>query len=285
MVEIANSEANGAEASANDLIKASINENDDRKLFVGSLSWETTEDQFKEYFSKFGAVKQATIKQDAMGRSKGFGFILFEGKDAVDAVLAAESHSLGNRKIEPKRATPKEKCRKIFVGGVSPELPEEDIRKHFEQFGEIEELETPMNKEKNIRKGFIFVTFKTSDACDAATAKGKLKQELGDRSVDVKKAVPAEQLQGGGGHRGGPGGRGGGMRGGRGGRGFHGAGPMHGAPMPPPYAGYYGYDPWGAYFDPYYHGAGYAGYAGAPAPGKAPRGGPRGRGRGRGRPY
>jgi len=281
MVEIGSSDTNGAEAGANDLIKASINENDDRKLFVGSLSWETDEAQFKEYFSKFGAVKQATIKQDAMGRSKGFGFILFEDKDSVDKVLAAESHSLGNRKIEPKRATPKEKCRKIFVGGVSPELPEEEIRKHFEQYGEIEELETPMNKEKNIRKGFIFVTFKTSDACDSATAKGNLKQELGDRTVDVKKAVPQDAHQGPG-HRGGPGGRGG-MRGARGGRGgYPGAPPMYGAPMAAPYGGYYGYDPWGAYYDPYYHGAG---YAGGPAPGKAPRGGPRGRGRGRGRPY
>ena len=262
------------------MIKASINENDDRKLFVGSLSWETKEDQFKEYFSKFGPVKQATIKLDPAGRSKGFGFILFEQKDSVDKVLAEANHSLGNRKIEPKRATPKEKCRKIFVGGVSPELPEEDIRKHFEQFGEIDELETPMNKEKNIRKGFIFVTFKTSDACDAATAKGQLKQQLGDRTVDVKKAVPQEQLAAAGGGRGGPRG---GPRGGRGGRGFPhpgpGGPPMFGAPPAP----YYGYNPWGPYYDPYYQSGG---YAGAPAPGKAPRGGARGgRGRGRGRPY
>jgi len=285
MVEVETTATNGTESTGNDPIRASINENDDRKLFVGSLSWETDEAAFKEYFLKYGPVKQATIKMDALGRSKGFGFILFENKDSVEKVLAAESHSLGNRKIEPKRATPKEKCRKIFVGGVSPELPEEDIRKHFEQFGEIDELETPMNKEKNIRKGFIFVTFKTSDACDAATAKGKLKQELGDRSVDVKKAVPQEMHQGGaggggGGGRGGPGGRGG--RGGRGARGFPGAGGFYGAPMAAPYGAYYGgYDPWGPYYDPYYH----AGYGGAPAPGKAPRGGPRGRGRGRGRPY
>jgi len=280
MVEMVPSESNGADAASNDLIKASINENDDRKLFVGSLSWETKEAQFKEYFEKFGPVKQATIKMDQMGRSKGFGFILFEEKESVEKVLAAESHSLGNRKIEPKRATPKEKCRKIFVGGVSPEMPEADIRQHFEQYGEIEELETPMNKEKNIRKGFIFVTFKTSDACDAATAKGNLKQQLGDRTVDVKKAVPQEQQQQQQGHRGGPGGRGG-MRG-RGARGHPGAAPMYGAPMGAPYGGFYGYNPWGPYYDPYYQGAG---YAGAPAPGKAPRGGPRGRGRGRGRPY
>jgi len=277
-------EANDTAASVADIdpIKASINENDGRKLFVGSLSWETTEEQFKEYFAKFGSVKQATIKLDFLGRSKGFGFILFEENDSVDKVLAAESHSLGNRKIEPKKATAKEKCKKIFVGGVSPEMPEEELRKHFEQFGEIEELETPMNKEKNIRKGFIFVTFKTSDACDAATTKSNLKQQLGDRTVDVKKAVPQEQYQGGAGARGGRGR--GGPRGAPRGGAFPGPAGYYGAPMAPPYGGYYGYDPYGAYFDPYaYAGAGYGAVA---APGKAPRGGPRGRGRGRGgRPY
>lgn len=281
-------ETNGAAAEAVveavvDPIKASINENDGRKLFVGSLSWETDETQFKEYFTKFGPVKQATIKLDHLGRSKGFGFILFEENDSVDKVLAAESHSLGNRKIEPKRATPKEKCKKIFVGGVSPEMPEEELKKHFEQFGEIEELETPMNKEKNIRKGFIFVTFKTSDACDAATTKSNLKQQLGDRTVDVKKAVPQEQYQGGPGGRGGRGG--GGPRGAPRGRGgFPGPAGYYGAPMAPPYGGYYGYDPYAGYYDPYAYAG--AGYGAAMAPGKAPRGGPRGRGRGRGgRPY
>jgi heterogeneous nuclear ribonucleoprotein A/B/D len=157
MVEVEAAAANGDGATkAGELIKASINENDDRKLFVGSLAWETTEAQFKEYFSKFGGIKEATIKLDPMGRSKGFGFILFEETSAVDKVLAEESHSLGNRKIEPKKATPKEKCKKIFVGGVSPDFPEADIRKHFEQYGEIEEMECPMNKEKNIRKGGFY---------------------------------------------------------------------------------------------------------------------------------
>ena len=98
---------------------------------------ETQEDEFCEYFAKYGAIKEHTIKKDEIGRSKGFGFILFEDPASVDKVLAEENHSLGNRKIQPKKATPKERVRKIFVGGVSPELAEEEIRKHFEQFGEI----------------------------------------------------------------------------------------------------------------------------------------------------
>lgn len=271
----------GAEAEKQyDSIMASINQNDDRKLFVGSLAWETDEDQFREYFAKYGAIKEYTIKKDEMGRSKGFGFILFEDPASVDKVLAEESHSLGNRKIQPKKATPKERVRKIFVGGVSPELPEEDIRKHFEQFGEIESMELPVNKDKKgpsgetIRKGFCFITFKDADACDAATAKGKLKQELGDRSVDVKKAVPQEIHQGWGYARmGGPGRGGRGPRGGRGGYGYGINMDWHGmAYYDQSYNGYYGH----TYVDypPTYYGMG------------GMRGGmPRGRGRGGSRPF
>jgi len=143
-------------------------------------------------------------------------------------------------------------------------------------------MELPMNKEKQppIRKGFVFITFKDADACDKATAKGKLKQELGDRSVDVKKAVPQDVHQGRGAPRGG--GRGRGAP--RGGAGHMAAG--YGS-YPDPYA-YYGFDPYYGY-DPYAYGYAY-GYPPVPPQGGGKmRGGPRGRaGRGaraRGRPY
>jgi len=273
---------NGVGSENKDSIMATVNENDDRKLFVNSLSWETTEAQFREYFEKFGAVKEATIKLNELGQSKGFGFILFEDPASIDKVSAQESHTLNGRKINAKKATPKERIKKIFVGGVSPDLPEADIRAHFCQFGEIESMELPMNKEKNppIRKGFCFITFKDADACDKATAKGKLKQELGDRSVDVKKAVPQDVHQG----RGAPRGAMGRGRGAPRGAGHMAAG--YGA-YPDPY-GYYGFDPYYGY-DPYAYGYGY-GYPPVPPQGGGKmRGGPRGRaGRGaraRGRPY
>jgi len=190
--------ANGLELEqpkTKDTINASKNENDDRKLFVGNLSWETNIEELKDYFKKFGEIKDATIKVDVLGRSRGFGFILFEESGAVEKTLKEANHVLKNRKIEPKRATAKERVKKIFVGGVSPDLPEEEIRKHFEQYGEIEEIAFPINKEKKMRKGFCFVTFKDANACESATAKGKEKQDLGGKKVDVKKAVPQEVYQ------------------------------------------------------------------------------------------
>ena len=57
------------------------------------------------------------------------------------------------------------------------------LRTHFEEYGEIEEIAFPINKEKKIRKGFCFVTFKDANACELATAKGKEKQDLGGKKV------------------------------------------------------------------------------------------------------
>jgi len=278
-------------ASNDSEAKASKNEADPRKMFVGGLSWETTIDELREYFTQFGAVKDATIKTDGLGTSRGFGFILFEEESSVEKVLAAGVLSLKEKKIEAKKAAVKE-IKKIFVGGVNPQTPEDSIRIHFEQYGEIEAIELPMDKEKAARRGFIFVTFKTVEACNAATAKGKAKQELGENVVDVKKAVP--QKAGGAGDYGGgydygygygyapfgpPRGRGGrGARGAPRGRG----GPRGGAAPYNPY----GYDPYAGYdFSADYGGYGdpFAAYGYPPAPGGGKM---RGRGRGaRGAPY
>jgi RNA recognition motif-containing protein len=122
-----------------------------------------------------------------------YSFVLFDDDNAVEKVLNEKTHSLKNKKIDPKRAEArggKEPIRKVFVGGVAVELPEEDIRKHFGQFGEVAEIEFPFNKLKNERKGFCFVTFADVDACDKAAAEPK--QTLGGKQCDVKKAIPKE---------------------------------------------------------------------------------------------
>ncbi|THD22040.1 Heterogeneous nuclear ribonucleoprotein A/B [Fasciola hepatica] len=62
-------------------------DDDSRKLFVGGLSWETTESDLKEYFSRWGRVTQCIIKLDRYtGASRGFGFVTLENEDCVNKV-------------------------------------------------------------------------------------------------------------------------------------------------------------------------------------------------------
>ena len=82
----------------------------------------------------------------------------------------------------------------MFVGGVNPRMPEEEIRTHFEQFGEIESMDCPKDATKGTRRGFVFITFKTVEGCNAATA-SKGKQQIGENQVDVRKAVPNKDKQ------------------------------------------------------------------------------------------
>jgi len=97
-------EAEMTEVEAEESVDTNKFENDDRKLFVGGLTWETTVEQLKAYFEKYGTVKDASIKVDGAGSSRGFGFVLYESSDSVENVLAEESHSLNNKKIEPKKS-------------------------------------------------------------------------------------------------------------------------------------------------------------------------------------
>ncbi len=58
------------------------------KLFVGSLSWNTTESDLEQAFSRFGQITEAKVITDRnTGRSRGFGFVTFEDADASKAAI------------------------------------------------------------------------------------------------------------------------------------------------------------------------------------------------------
>uniref|UniRef100_A0A3P9H2R1 Heterogeneous nuclear ribonucleoprotein D0-like n=1 Tax=Oryzias latipes TaxID=8090 RepID=A0A3P9H2R1_ORYLA len=137
-------------------------------MFVGGLSWDTTKKDLKDYFAKFGEVVDCTLKLDPMtGRSRGFGFVLFKDAESVEKVASQKEHKLNGKVIDPKKAKAmksKEPVKKVFVGGLSPDTPEEKVREYFGAFGEVESIELPMENKTNKRRGFCFITFKEEEA-------------------------------------------------------------------------------------------------------------------------
>jgi RNA recognition motif-containing protein len=76
------------------------------KLFVGGLSWDTTTDDLRTAFSKFGnIVDVAVIPDRATGRSRGFGFVTFESPEQADeAVKGMNGAELDGRTLKVNRA-------------------------------------------------------------------------------------------------------------------------------------------------------------------------------------
>ncbi|XP_050410490.1 heterogeneous nuclear ribonucleoprotein D-like [Patella vulgata] len=247
---------------------------DERKLFVGGLSWETTTKDLKEYFGKFGDVVNCTLKTDLeTKRSRGFGFIVFAKTETVDKVLEEkEQLKLHGRTIDPKRANPRTGARKIFVGRVDPACSEEDIKTYFSTFGKVEKIDLPFDKIKDQRRAFCFVEFESEEGVKKVL--DQQKHVLSGQEVDIKKATPTGQGRGGG--RGGArGGRGGWNQGwgnqGYGNQGYnnYGYGNQGYGGYGGGYGGYggaydynqgYGYGGWGGYDQSYGNYGGYGGY-------------------------
>ena len=81
-----------------------------KKLYVGGLSYNTTEDALKELFSQAGTVETATIITDRMsGRSKGFGFVeMSSDEEAQKAIETLNGKELDGRSLTVNEARPME---------------------------------------------------------------------------------------------------------------------------------------------------------------------------------
>ena len=77
-----------------------------KKLFVGSLSFDTNDDGLRMAFQEFGEVTEAKVISDRdTGRSRGFGFVTFSDADAADAAIEQmNGASLDGRSINVNEA-------------------------------------------------------------------------------------------------------------------------------------------------------------------------------------
>ncbi|XP_025918949.1 kelch-like protein 3 isoform X5 [Apteryx rowi] len=192
------------------------------KLFIGGLNVQTTEAGLREHFAAYGTLTDCVVVLNPQTkRSRCFGFVTYSAVEEADAAMAASPHAVDGNAVELKRAVSREdsakpgahaKVKKLFVGGLKGDVGEGDLVQHFSQFGPVEKAEIIADKQSGKKRGFGFVYFQNHDAADKA-AVVKFHPIQGHR-VEVKKAVPKEDIQSGGG-----GGGGGSSRPSRGGRG------------------------------------------------------------------
>ena len=78
------------------------------KIYIGNLSWGTTDDGLKKAFERFGAVNDANVARDRdTGRSRGFGFVEMEEGPARTAIEEMNGAELDGRVLKVSEARPR----------------------------------------------------------------------------------------------------------------------------------------------------------------------------------
>src|SRR3954469_22746770 len=81
-----------------------------KKLYVGNLSYDTTDSALEQMFEEFGTVQSAQVIMDReTGRSKGFGFVeMSSDQEAQAAINGSDGKEAGGRALTVNEAKPRE---------------------------------------------------------------------------------------------------------------------------------------------------------------------------------
>jgi RNA-binding protein Musashi len=92
--------------------------NDQCKIFVGGLSWQTTEESLQFHFEQFGPVASVDVMRDRnTGDPRGFAFVVFRDASTIDLVMNEEKHEINHKIVDVKRAQARGQAPPSIHGG------------------------------------------------------------------------------------------------------------------------------------------------------------------------
>ncbi len=76
-----------------------------KKIYVGNLSWQTTESELRNLFEDCGPIHSVAIVMDRdTGHSRGFGFVEMDDADALRAITKLNGREVGGRNLNVSEA-------------------------------------------------------------------------------------------------------------------------------------------------------------------------------------
>ncbi|KAK6234158.1 hypothetical protein QUC31_006564 [Theobroma cacao] len=187
--------------------ESQVREDAATKVYVGGIPYRYTEDDIRYYFEGCGTILDVDcMKFPDTGKFRGIAIISFKTEAAVKEALALDRAEMGGMQltIQPYKSTrannkvtgfsPKmvEGYNRIYVGNLSWDITEDDLRKLFSDC-DVSSIRFGMDKETGEFRGYAHVDF--SDSVSVAMAL-KLDQEIVcGRPVKISCAVPKNEVK------------------------------------------------------------------------------------------
>ncbi|KAM8788371.1 LOW QUALITY PROTEIN: heterogeneous nuclear ribonucleoprotein A3-like [Rhynchonycteris naso] len=173
-----------------------------RKLFIGGLRFETTDDSLREHSEKWGALTGCVVMRDSQTkRSWGFDFVTYSCVEEADVAMCARPHKVDGRVVEPKTAVSGEDSvkpgahltvKKISVGGIKEDSGEYNIKDYFEKYGKIETIEVLEDRQSGNKREFAFVTFASDTVVKTVVQKY---HTINGHNCEAEKTLSKQEMQ------------------------------------------------------------------------------------------
>jgi len=172
------------------------------RLRVANLAWETEDQAFKDFFSKYNPSEAVIIRRKKTNRSRGYGFVNFDNEADMNAALELNGSELGGREITIAVSTSKgpypegskkpqearggddaveqeQSAARLIVQRLGWEVDDDKLAEAFGKFGEVESAKVIKNRRSQRSRGYGFVTFKNEEDGQKALDALNGNEELG----------------------------------------------------------------------------------------------------------